>query len=124
MIRVAKAWNLDRWPILYGCYVGGIQDICLQYTKTLTVFGPGGISELQLTPDFALGLGRDGQQPYWLTDRWGNLDVVGSEAGGELYWTDMTLTDCEAHPRPYCPVAGAAVYRAGWSASMAGGEAR
>ena len=106
---------------MYGCYVNNIQDICLQYTKTLDVFGTSGISALHLTSDYALGLNHDGKpetyaQPYWMTDRWGNLDVVGSDDGGELYWTDMAPSNCVFHPYPYCPVAGGPVYRAGWTA--------
>lgn len=123
MIRVAMSKDLNRWAVMYGCYVNKIQDICLQYTKTPDVFGPGGISKLHLIPDYALGFSRDGKarvyaQPYWLTDRWGNLDTVGSDSGGELYWTDMTPSNCPAHPYPYCPVAGGAVHRAGWTVSI------
>jgi hypothetical protein len=123
MIRVAKAKNLPRWAVMYGCYVHKIQDVCLQYTKTLDVFGPGGISALQLTPDFALDFSGDGKprayvQPYWLTDRWGNLDTVEPDTGGEMYWTDMTPSNCLHHPYPYCPVAGGRVYRAGWTISV------
>jgi hypothetical protein len=123
MIRVAKAKNLDRWAVMYGCYIGPIQDICLQYTKTLDVMGSGGISDLHLTSDQALGFSRDGEakafaQPYWLTDRWGNLDVVGSDNGGEMYWTDMSPSNCLVHPYSYCPVYGGAVIRAGWNTSV------
>ncbi len=120
MVRVAKAWNLDRWAVMYGCYVGNLQDICVQYTRSLDVFGPGGLSDLQLTSDFALGLARDGRarsfaQPYWLTDRWGNLDAPDSNGSMEFYWTDMTHSQCLAHPYPFCPVYGGAVRRGSWS---------
>jgi hypothetical protein len=121
MVRVAKAWNLDRWAVMYGCYVGKIQDICVQYTRNLNVYGPGGLSDLHLTSsEFALGLARDGRarsyaQPYWLTDRWGNLDSPDSNGGMEFYWTDMTRSQCRARPYPFCPVYGGAVRRGRWS---------
>jgi hypothetical protein len=119
MIRVAKAKNLDRWAIMYGCYANKVQDICLQYTKTLDVMGPGGLGDLRLTSDDALGFSGNGQarsfsQPYWLTDRWGNLDTVGSDTGGEFYWTDMNPGNCQLNPYFGCPVYGGAVHRAGW----------
>jgi hypothetical protein len=122
MVRIAKAKDLDRWAVMYGCYVNKIQDVCLQYTKTLDVFGPSGISELHLTSEYALDFRHDGKvrayvQPYWLTDRWGNLDTVDSDNGGEMYWTDMTPSNCGAHPYAYCPVAGGVVYRDGWTIS-------
>jgi hypothetical protein len=120
MIRVAKAKALDRWAVLYGCYVKGVQDICLLYTETLAVVGQGGVSDLRLTSDYALGLSADGKarsyaQPDWLTDRWGGLDTVGPHQEQEFYWTDMNPENCKARPNPYCPVAGGVVYRAGWT---------
>lgn len=122
MIRVAKAKTLDRWAVLYGCYAQGVQDVCVQYTKTLAVIGPGGLSDLRLTSDYALGLSADGKarsyaQPDWLTDRWGVLDTVGPHQAEEFYWTDMDPENCKARPIPYCPVAGGVVYRAGWTVS-------
>jgi hypothetical protein len=120
MVRVAKARNLERWAVMYGCFVGKLQDICVQYTQNLAVFGPGGISDLRLTPEFALGLSSDGQrrlyaQPYWLTDRWGNLDSPDGTESVEFYWTDMTRSRCLTHPYPFCPVYGGTVYRGSWS---------
>ena len=124
MVRVAKARNFDRWVVMYGCYVGKIQDICVQYTKNLDVFGPGGISDLRLTSEFALGLAHDGRarsyaQPYWLTDKWGNLDASNRNGNMEFYWTDMTRSQCRSHPYPFCPVYGGAVRRASWSVRSA-----
>lgn len=129
MVRIAKAKNLDRWAVMYGCYVGNIQDICVQYTQNLNVFGPGGLSSLRLTPEFALGLSSDGQarfiaQPYWLTDRWGNLDSPEDQQNMEFYWTDMTRSRCLAHPYPFCPVYGGPVFRASWSAQPGASGAR
>lgn len=128
MIRVAKDENFDRFVVMYGCYVGKIQDICVQYTKTLDVFGPGGLSDLRLTSEFALGLAHDGKarsyaQPYWLTDRWGNLDTRDANGTIEFYWTDMTRSQCRAHPYPFCPVYGGAVRRGSWSIRSAASNA-
>lgn len=127
MVRVAKAKDLDRWVVMYGCYVGHIQDVCLQYTETLNVVGHGGLSDLSLTPDYAMGFSDDGKprsftQPYWLTDRWGNLDTVGAGNGGEMYWTDMNPLNCQRRPYAGCPVYGGAVYRAGWTAKAPAGK--
>ncbi|WP_144259760.1 hypothetical protein [Methylocystis sp. ATCC 49242] len=120
MVRLAKAKNLDRWVAMYGCYVRKRQDICAQYTQNLNVMGPGGVSDLRLTSEFALGLSDNGSarsyaQPYWLTDRWGNLDAPNAGQSVEFYWTDMTPSNCLAHPHPFCPVYGGAVYRGSWS---------
>lgn len=126
MIRLAKAKDMNRWVIMYGCFSGNLQDFCIQYTKALDVFGPTGIDSLHLTSDYGLGFARPDArtyaQPYWLTNRWGNLDTVDTDNGGEMYWTDMTPSDCNAHPYPHCPVYGGKVYRAGWTVSVPPGQ--
>lgn len=128
MVRIAKAEGMDRWLVLYGCYVtmlDGIQrqDVCLQYTNNLNVTGQGGLSSLSLTPNFALGFSdlasRSFAQPNLLTDRWGNQAHVNSAVDtGEFYWSDYLPSQCSADPRPGCPVYGGDVLRGGWNVKV------
>lgn len=125
MVRVAAAKNMSRWAVLYGCYTQGRrQDLCLQYTSNLSVRGPGGVSDLKLTSDYALGFSwlftefRSLSQPYWLTDRWGNLDAPGdapANQGGEIYWSDFNSSNCKTTRYVGCPIYGGKVYRGGWT---------
>lgn len=126
VMRFAEAPVSHRWIMLSGCYKRNKQDICLQYSANLAVVGAGGISTLQFaTSDtastYALGFS-DGQrrsfgQPYWLTDRWGNLYATnGSERSRshEFYWTDFSPENCSRRPAPGCPTAGGIVFRSRW----------
>ncbi len=122
MIRVGKLPGRDRWAVLYNCDRNGRSDVCIQITQNLSIFGEGGISHLDLSPAFALGLSnlQPSQvvgQPNWLTDRWGNVAFVRGRTGrngGEVYWSNFAPSTCASNPRPLCPVAGAKVYRIGW----------
>jgi hypothetical protein len=128
MVRIVKAEGMNRWLVLYGCYVPGLdntyrQDICLQYTANLAVTGTGGLGSLSLTPDFALGFSdfasRSFVQPNLLTDRWGNQTHVNDALNtGEFYWSDFNPNQCPADPRPGCPVYGGDVLRGGWNVQV------
>ncbi len=113
-LRVAKAYKMDRWAVLYSCshaypWPG---DEALQYTANLNVNGPGGLSSIQFFDNIApdgnisdLGFGHShcqlgllggtikGQED-WLTDQYGNLTVPDDQqsnpaVGGMITWCDL-----------------------------------
>ena len=114
LVRVAKARNADRWAVFYNCLRSVrpfLSDICVQYTSTLQVTGPGGIASLQLfdapytgVSRFALGLlggaanlrsgGFLKAQHFYMTDTDGNLAApadAGPAVGGLLTWMDLPI---------------------------------
>lgn len=124
MVRIAKAQNMDRWVMLYHCKNAiGALDLCLQYTENLNIIGPGGLSSLQINSNgnadgYNLGLRGSGEQydsfgqPYWMTDKDGNLTSpdteVGQPRGGEIRWLDYVENG-------QIKVWGGKVWRAGWN---------
>ncbi|MCB8883365.1 hypothetical protein ACELLULO517_24165 [Acidisoma cellulosilytica] len=114
IVRVAKARGMDRWAVIYSCLKSAHpfrSDLCLQYTRDLSVSGPRGIAGLTLfqTPyngvsGFALGLlGREataaGQvqlraQHFYMTDPDGNLAAPAGappSVGGVLTWLELPI---------------------------------
>ncbi len=109
LIRVAQARGMQRWALAYSCFRpataqgGPVADICLHYTRDLSV------ESITVLPFWAepasavrspsyLGLraggdsaGRYGREGfYWMTDRYGNLDVpaIYPGKGGLVTWLD------------------------------------
>lgn len=109
MVRAAKARGMDRWVISYSCRRpanapgGPVPDICVQYSADLTLDALAALKlfsepvSAQRSPAY-LGLrsGGDGSgrfsrvAHYWMTDRYGNLDVPDalSAKSGFLTWLD------------------------------------
>lgn len=111
----------DRWVVMYNCYrdtLYGTQDVCLQYTEPFSSGDPTaaiaaltvGIVDSNHYLGLAGGSVRDFQQPYWLTDKVGNLTNPSSSEtrGGELRWTNFYRDGST-----YAPYGGI-VYRGGW----------
>lgn len=109
MVRAARARGMDRWVISYTCRRpanapgGPVPDICVQYSADLSPESLGALKlfadpvQAQRSPAY-LGLrsGGDGSgrfgrvAHYWMTDRYGNLDLPGSLSAksGFLTWLD------------------------------------
>lgn len=121
-VKVAKARSMERWAVAYSCFRpanapgGPVADICLQYTKDLSVGAIGALTffaepaEAVRSPAF-LGLrsGGDASGRFrreglsWMTDRYGNLDTptAYSGKGGFLTWTDARVpgaANAKGHP--------------------------
>lgn len=120
IVRAAKAQGYDKWALAYNCYSNTgpgqtvIQDLCLQYTDTLTMLGTQGVAGLTFFDDppstayprsqYHLGIRIGGnsngparEQHDWMTDRDGNLasPAAYQTQGGMLTFADKTarLTD-------------------------------
>ncbi|AWN38909.1 hypothetical protein DK427_08105 [Methylobacterium radiodurans] len=108
-VRAARAKGMDRWVLSYSCLRpanapgGPVPDICAQYSTDLSPESLGALKlfaepvSAQRSPAY-LGLrsGGDGSgrygrvAHYWMTDRYGNLDLPGSLSAksGFLTWLD------------------------------------
>lgn len=109
MVRAAKAKGMDRWALSYSCRRpanapgGPVPDICVQYSADLSIDT---LAALKLFSEpvsaqrsqayLGLRSGGDGSgrfgrvAHYWMTDRYGNLDVPDSLSAksGFLTWLD------------------------------------
>ncbi len=125
LIRVAKAYGIDRWVALYNGYRNNGEDtlhgdLMIQYSQNMSLTGKGGLSSIKYFDRYLNGCGLSDKylglssgsgvyaQHYFMTDEYGNLtipdteDSVAMHRGGMLTWTDIRS------------VYGDKVYRAGW----------
>jgi len=98
IVRVAKAKGMDRWMLAYNCYrpTDHLSDICVQYTKDLSVEGASGLGGIEFAdsagPGFYLGLNSGTglrSQHYFMTDEAGALATPKDENAGFLTWLDL-----------------------------------
>lgn len=139
LVRVAKAKGMDRWVVAYACnrpanaQGGPVADLCVQYTPDLSIGSLAGltwyaepVAAMRSAAYLGLRSGGDGSgrygraQHFWMTDRYGNLDVPTSFSvkAGFLTWLDRFAPREDGSEAS--SVYGRPVYWATWSVRNVG----